>query len=170
MVRLFLFSLFIVIFSNSFSIANENIVFVDIDRIIYESELGKKISNKMNKEYKDEEKRLVNVEKKLQEKENEIIKQKNVLSKDELNKKIEALRGEINKFKKERFEVNEKFKKERLSKVNKMVNHINEILAKYASENSISMIIQRKNIVIGKSELDITDQVLIIFNKEIKSL
>ena len=170
MIRLLTYSLFIVFFFNNLANSNENIVFVDIDRIIYESDLGKKISDKMNKEYKKEEKRLANVEKKLQKKENEIVKQKNVLSKDELNKKIEALREEINQFKKERFEINEKFKKERLSNINQMVKHINQLLANYASENSISMIIQRKNIVIGKSELDITDKVLVIFNKKVKSL
>ena len=124
----------------------------------------------MNSEYKAEEKRLVDIEKKLQEKENDIVKKKNVLSKEELNKKISVLRNEINEFKNERFQVNENFKKKRLSNVNKMVESLNEILAKYSSEKSISMIIQKKNIVIGKSDLDITDEVLNIFNKEVKSL
>lgn len=170
MMRIFLISLSLILFVFSTLKANEKIVFVDIDKIIYESNLGKKISKKMNSEYKAEEKRLVNIEKKLQEKENDIAKQKNVLSKDELNKKISVLRNEINEFKKERFQVNEKFKKERISNVNKMVESLNEILAKYSSEKSISMIIQRKNIVIGKSDLDITDEVMKIFNKEVKSL
>ena len=170
MMRIFLVSLSLILFVFSTLKANEKIVFVDIDKIIYESNLGKKISKKMNSEYKAEEKRLVNIEKKLQEKENDIAKQKNVLSKDELNKKISVLRNEINEFKKERFQVNEKFKKERISNVNKMVESLNEILAKYSSEKSISMIIQRKNIVIGKTDLDITDEVMKIFNKEVKSL
>tara|TARA_B100000902_G_scaffold383497_1_gene422434 strand:+ start:197 stop:712 length:516 start_codon:yes stop_codon:yes gene_type:complete len=170
MMRIFLVSLSLILFFFSTLNANEKIVFVDIDRIIYESNLGKKISKKMNSEYKAEEKRLVDIEKKLKEKENDIAKKKNVLSKEELNKKISVLRNEINEFKKERFQVNEKFKKERLSNVNKMVESLNEILAKYSSEKSISMIIQRKNIVIGKSDLDITDEVMSIFNKEVKSL
>lgn len=41
-------------------------------------------------------------------------------------------------------------------------------MAKYAEENSISFILQKKNIVIGKSDLDITDQILEIFNKTVK--
>tara|TARA_B100001559_G_C16445016_1_gene596321 strand:+ start:194 stop:709 length:516 start_codon:yes stop_codon:yes gene_type:complete len=170
MMRIFLVSLSLILFVFSTLKANEKIVFVDIDKIIYESNLGKKISKKMNSKYKAEEKRLVDIEKKLQEKENDIAKQKNVLSKEELNKKIGVLRNEINEFKKERFQVNEKFKKERILNVNKMVESLNEILAKYSSEKSISMIIQRKNIVIGKTDLDITDEVMKIFNKEVKSL
>ena len=56
-----------------------------------------------------------------------------------------------------------------LETTNKMVNEINKILTKYASENSISIVIQ-KNIIIGKSELDITDNILKEFNSKIKSI
>ena len=96
--RIFLVSLSLILFVFSTLKANEKIVFVDIDKIIYESNLGKKISKKMNSKYKAEEKRLVDIEKKLQEKENDIAKQKNVLSKEELNKKIGVLRNEINEY------------------------------------------------------------------------
>ena len=51
-----------------------------------------------------------------------------------------------------------------------MVVYLNKILGKYASENSISLVIQKKNIVIGKSEMDITKPILEIFNKEIKDV
>ena len=50
-----------------------------------------------------------------------------------------------------------------------MVSNLNKILGQYANENSISLIIQ-KNIVIGKSDMDITKQILEIFNKEVKEV
>ena len=49
-----------------------------------------------------------------------------------------------------------------------MVDKLNSILSKFADENQISLIIQKKFIVIGKSTLDITDKILDIFNKEVK--
>ena len=51
-----------------------------------------------------------------------------------------------------------------------MVNEINKILTQYASDNLVSLIIQKKNIIIGKTELDITSQVLKEFNSKIKSI
>ena len=49
-----------------------------------------------------------------------------------------------------------------------MVQSLNVILSKYADENDISLVIQKKFIVIAKSGLDITSEVLQIFNNENK--
>ena len=45
---------------------------------------------------------------------------------------------------------------------------MNPIIAKYADENNISIILAKQNIVIGKTELDVTDEILILVNKNIK--
>ena len=74
----------------------------------------------------------------------------------------------MNTFQKKRNLVNEKFAKLKLEKTNIMVQSLNKILSKYSDENNISLVVQKKYIVIGKSSLDITDQILKIFNKEVK--
>ena len=43
-------------------------------------------------------------------------------------------------------------------------------MTKYASDNSISIVIQKKNIIIGKAELDITNKILDEFNSQVKSI
>jgi outer membrane protein len=45
---------------------------------------------------------------------------------------------------------------------------INSIFVKYSNEKSISMIFAKKNMIIGKSELDITDDIINIVNTYIK--
>ena len=50
------------------------------------------------------------------------------------------------------------------------VDGINPILAEYSTEKSISIIIQKKNIVLGKSDLDITNDILKIVDKKIKTI
>ena len=45
---------------------------------------------------------------------------------------------------------------------------INSIFIKYSNDKSISMIFDKKNMIIGKSELDITDEIIKIVNNEIK--
>ena len=150
------------------SIAEKKIAFIDIDKIINQSEFGKKSFKKIDNDFKNENEKLSKIEKSLVLKEQEILKQKNVLSEDELNSKILDLKKEINNFQKNRKLINEKFNKIRLDKTNEMVQSLNVILSKYADENDISLVIQKKFIVIAKSGLDITNEIMKIFNKENK--
>ena len=150
------------------SFAENKIAFIDIDKIINESEFGKRTYKNIDVNFKEENEKLLEIEKKLVSKEQEILKQKNILSEDELNKKITKLKKEINDFQKKRKSINEKFNKIRLEKTNEMVQSLNKILSKYADDNNISLVIQKKFIVIAKTGLDITNEILKIFNKENK--
>jgi len=148
--------------------AEEKIAFIDLDMIINQSDYGKKSFKKIDNDYEKEKKKLLSIEKELLSKENEILKQKNILSEEELNKKISSLKKDINDFQNKRKRTNEKFNTVKLEKTNKMVQNLNVILSKYADDNDISLIIQKKFIVIGKSGLDVTEEILKIFNKEVK--
>ena len=160
------FILFISLIQVSF--AEKKIAFIDIDMIINQSEFGKKSYKKIDNDFKKENEKLIKIEKNLVSKEKEILNQKNILSEEELNNKVIDLKREINDFQKKKRLMNEKFNKMRLDKTNEMVQSLNNILSKYADENDISMIIQKKFIVIAKSGLDITNEVLEIFNKKNK--
>ena len=150
------------------SFAEKKIAFIDIDLIINTSEFGKKSFKIIDKNFKKENEVLLEIEKNLISKEKEILKQKNVLSEEELNNKLVDLKKEINDFQRKKILINEKFNKMRLEKTNEMVQSLNNILSKYADENNISLVIQKKFIVIAKSGLDITSEILKIFNKENK--
>ena len=150
------------------SSAEKKIAFIDIDMIMNKSEFGKKSYKKIDDDFNKENEKLLKIQKNLVSKEQEILKQKNVLSEEELNKKIIDLRKEINDFQNKKRLLNEKFNKIRLNKTNQMVQSLNLILSKYADENDISLVIQKKFIVIARSGLDITNEVLKIFNKENK--
>ena len=47
-------------------------------------------------------------------------------------------------------------------------NVLRDILQKYAQDNSIQMILNKSNILIGKNDLDVTKDILDLFNKNIK--
>ena len=150
------------------SFAEKKIAFIDIDKIINESEFGKKSYKKIDNDFKKENEKLLKIEKNLVSKEKEILNQKNILSEEELNNRISELKKEIDDFQKKKRLINEKFNKIRRDKTNQMVQSLNVILSKFADENDISLVIQKKFIVIAKSGLDITNEVLKIFNKENK--
>ena len=150
------------------SLAEKSIAFIDIDVIMNKSEFGKKSYKKIDDDFNKENEKLLKIEKNLVSKEQEILKQKNVLSEDELNKKIMDLRKEINDFQNKKRSLNKKFNEMRLNITNQMAQSLNTILSKYADENDISLVIQKKFIVIARSGLDITSEILKIFNKENK--
>ena len=146
------------------------IVFVDMDKIIATSNAGKKIQNSMDKFAKKENQKFDSIESNLKKKEQEILKQKNIISKEELDKKVKSFQTELSKLRKEKIEFNRSIIKRNQEATNKIVNEINKILTQYASNNSVSLIIQKKNIIIGKTELDITPQILKEFNSKVKSI
>ena len=82
--------------------ADEQIAFIDIDRIINQSDFGKKAYKKIDNDYQKETKKLQKIEKDLISKEQEILKQKNILSQEELDSKIVSLKKNINEFQKKK--------------------------------------------------------------------
>jgi outer membrane protein len=165
----FLLIIFI-IFSYNIANAKEVIVFCDMDYIINNSIAGKNFSIKLEKKDKSNLESLKKIEKELKDKELNILKQKNVLSEDEYEKKVIDLKKEVLIF--------NKSKKNKFNEINKMkldakiflIKKLNTILSDYSKENSISIILPKNNIIIGKSELDITEKIIKIINQEVKKI
>ena len=161
---------FLFIFIQKSVAENLKIVFVDMDKIIATSNAGKKAQSSMDKFAKKENQKFDSIEANLKKKEQDILNQKNIISKEELDKKVKSFQAEILKLRKEKTEFNRNIIKKNKEATNKMVNEINKILTQYASDNSVSLVIQKKNIIIGKTELDITPEILKEFNNKVKSI
>ena len=161
---------FLFIFIQKSVAENLKIVFVDMDKIIANSNAGKKAQSSMDKFAKKENQKFDSIEANLKKKEQDILNQKNIISKEELDKKVKSFQAEILKLRKEKVEFNRNIIKKNKEATSKMVNEINKILTQYASDNSVSLVIQKKNIIIGKTELDITPEILKEFNNKVKSI
>ena len=146
------------------------IAYVDIDKIINSSKAGKDITKQLLVLNNNNIKKFKEIEKKLADEENNMIKQKNILPKDEFQKKIKILNKNIESFKKDINLNRKKLDKKRVEATTEVLKVLNPIFAEYSSKNSISLIIQKKNVVIGKSELDITNQILELLNTKIKTV
>ena len=75
---------------------------------------------------------------------------------------------EVTKFNNNRRMINNDFKKLSIANTNELLKLINPILIKYSNDKSISLILNKKNVIVGKTELDITDEIIIRINSEIK--
>ena len=165
------FYLIIFIFSTNIVKSNETyIVYVDVQKLLSQSNAGKKAFKDLNQIINNKKKQFDKKEKKLQSEEAEILKQKNVVSEDELNNRIQKFRAKINDFQNKKKKFNEELSNKRLKATGELLKSVNQILSNYASENKISLIIQKKNIIVGQSSLDVTDTIMKILNKQIKSI
>ena len=106
----------------------------------------------------------------LKNKEKKIIAQKNILSQEDFQKEISSLRLEIIKFQKEQVKARDDINKLRIEATNKLILKLSPLLEDYAKKKSISLILQKKNIVMGKKEIEITDEILEITNNKIKDI
>ena len=165
----FFFIIFIIFYSSS-SYSEALIVFLDMNKIMLQSKAGKSITIQLEKIHKNNIDTFKKKEEELKNKETLIVSQKNILIKEEFEKKINLFRKEANEYRIERRDSIDALTKKRVSAQNKLINTINPILAEYSKKNSISMVIQKKNIIIGKNELDITNDILKILDKSLTTI
>ena len=161
-------SIFIfIIFFNKVN-AEQKIVFLNMDQIVTNSIAGSSILKQLKKLNDKNLFSLNQEEKNIKEKEAKLISQKNIISESEFIDKVELLKKEINEHNQNRNKVISNFNKLKIENTNKLLKLINPILVKYSNDNEISFILQKKNLIIGKTEFDITDDILKIINNEIK--
>ena len=171
MIKKFLIFIFFFFFNfNQAFSADLNIVYVDIDKIINQSIVGKEITKKLEALNNDNIKKFKDIEKKLIDEEKNIIKQKNILSKEDYEIKLKTLQKKIVSFRNNINNSKKNLDQKRVVATSKILDVLKTILSEYSSKNSISLIIQKENIVIGKSELEITNQVLDMVNNKIKTI
>ena len=148
--------------------ANNGIVFVDMDSVISISKPGSNILKQL-KNLKDENLRYFEKnEKSLKTKEEKIIKQKNILSTEDFQSKVNELKLEIKKYNEDRNNKIKKYNEIKSNNTKKLIGLIDPILINYSKNQSISMILQKKNLIVGKSEFDITEEIIELVNKDIK--
>lgn len=150
--------------------AQAEIVYIDINFILNNSNIGqslnqylKKINNENTIKYKDLEKKIINKEK-------ELIAIKNVIDESEYKKKIRILSNEVQKLRSDKKTTNDMLNKIKIENTNQILTILNPIITDYVNKNSITLVIDKKNIIIGKTNLDITKKILELLNKENKKL
>ena len=150
------------------SLASDKIVFIDIDYILSNSNKGKQIIQLLEKKNNENILILKEKEKILKNKEKDIETKKNILSAQKINEEIDDLKNQIIKFRNEKETIVEKFNSLKKSEISKLMEEINPIIRQYLKENSIDMLIDKKNILVGKKEYDITDEILNTVNNKLK--
>ncbi|MDB0060438.1 OmpH family outer membrane protein [bacterium] len=164
--KYFIFVLIILL--PSYSYAENKIVFIDIDFLMKNSNIGKLSLKKLENLNTKNVKILKDNEQILKDKENILLQKKNIISKEEFEKEINNLRIQINDFKVKKDNMVKDFNNLKVEELNKVLAKFNIKIQDYMSQNSIDIVLNKNNIFIGKVTSDITKSVLVEINNEFK--
>ena len=150
--------------------AQEKVTYIDIDYILSSSIAGKSLLNKL----KEEEELKINIfqskDEDFKQKESKILAKKNLISKEEINKELKSLQIEFNEYRKDKAKQIQDLKTKRKRNIVYFLSLLNPIIEKYMSENSIYMLIDKKNIFIANKSYDITNNLIELINNQIKDV
>ena len=146
------------------------IAIIDTELIMKESLAGKSLIKQLSKIDNGNKKYFLKYETKLKEEKKKISAQINILSKKEYDKKVSILNKKNKKYQEE---VQNKIvltKSKRDLAIKKILSELNIILSQYSNENKLTFVIDQKNIVIGRSDLNITNQILKLIDLKLKKV
>ena len=161
------FCFFLILCTYSYSDENK-IVYLNLDSIVQNSKPGKLILEELNTNKKKNVEKFKMKEKELRNTENDLIKKKNILSKEDFDIKARALNEEMKAYNKIREQTFLEFEKNKKKKLNEFLTKITPLIENFVKKNSINIVLNEKNLFIASKKFDITAQIIQIVNENIK--
>ena len=170
MKKFFLLISVILLIFTKLTFAQDKIVFIDMNFILNNSLAGKDLKMQLEKKNKKIKTKLKNYQNEINQKKEKILAQKNVLSVEEYENKLKEIQSEVVKINKLMSQEDKnliKFKK----KIEKeYFKNLNPIIEQYSINNSIGIILNKKDLLMAKNTLDITKEIFNLFNEKIDKL
>ena len=148
----------------------QDIYFINLKKVLNDSKAGSGAQQKLLKEYETQDKKFKDESNALKKQETELINQKKTLSGEDYKKKVSALRKKNVDFQNRRRTASSNFVKKKNNARADLLKALNPILKKYMDENNIMMIFNEKNVILANSKVDLTNIIIELLNKELKSI
>ena len=163
----FFFILFFSLLSKN-SLSNESIAILDLDSLLEKTNSGKKIISELNLINEQNLKSLKVIESQIKLNRDNINSQKNILSNEQLNEKINELNNEIKQFQNKKNKLVNNFNLQKKKKLDSFFQKIIPVIENYISENNIKVVIDKKNIFIANKKNNITEDIVKIINEKLE--
>ncbi len=170
MLKKFFLYIFLCLIFTKISYSEDKVVFIDINYIFKNSNIGKELNLKILDEDKNLKKEINNYRKKIDDEKNKILSQKNVLSVEDYNKKIVVLENDIKNINLEIKKKNDNFINLKKKIENSFSKKLNLIIEEYSLKHSIGIILNKEDLLMAKKNLDITLDVLKLFDEKITDI
>jgi len=165
--------LFIIIFlslSVNFLKAEDKVSYINIDYVLTNSVAGKELLFKLKKEEDLKINKFKLSDENFKNEEKKILAKKNLITKEEINTELKLLQVKFERYRKEKNKEIQELKNNRNKNIINFLNLINPIIEKYMADNSIYMLIDKKNVFIASKEYDITNNLIELIDNQIKSI
>ncbi len=169
MFKKFFFISFLIYFFNILPLqSDDKVTFLNLDAVLNNSKIGKTIVQQLS-ELKENNSKNFNIEReKIKKKEEDLIAKQNILSKEEFNSKLSDLKKEIDIFNKEKNIKIIDYEKLKKKELDKFIKRITPLIENYTVDNSISLVVNQKNIFIGNKKYDITRDIIDLVDNNLK--
>ena len=147
---------------------DNKIAYFDIDFILSNTNVGKNVLLKLQSNESKKNQEFKAKEQILKEEENKILASSNIINEDQLKINISEFQKKLQNYKRLKSDEITKLKKKRNDEIVNILNLVNPIIEEYMAKNSISIIIDKKNIYIANKNYDITNNLIEIINERIK--
>ena len=168
LVRFIVITFFLLICTYTF--AEQKIVVLDLKFVLNNSKAGKDAQDFLKKSFNDNVKKFSDMEKELKKEESDLLAQKSVLNKEEYTKRSDALRKKVIDYQSQRRMALDKIATQRAEARETLIKKIEPIIETYVSENNISLVIDKRNVLEVNPNNDITKVIIEKLNEELPSL
>ena len=160
----------IIFFISNLVNASTNVAYLDVQFIIDNSNLGKFYRSEIEKIQTKNNSIIILKENEIKKKEDEFKNQKNLLNQDEIKKKIDEINSMVKQYQIIRNDFNKKLSNEKKKFSKEILLILNPLLTNYVESKNINLVIEKKNVLVGVKSLDITKNILEIFNEKTKNI
>ena len=169
MFKKFFFISFLIYFFNILPLqSDDKVTFLNLDAVLNNSKIGKTIVQQLS-ELNENNSKNFNIEReKIKKKEEDLIAKQNILSKEEFNSKLSDLKKEIDIFNKEKNIKIIDYEKLKKKELDNFIKRITPLIENYTIDNSISLVVNQKNIFIGNKKYDITRDIIDLVDNNLK--
>ncbi len=168
LVKIFVITLFVLI--NTHVLAEQKLVVLDMKHVLNNSKAGKGAQDFLKKSFTTNQKKFADMEKALKKEENDLLAKRNILSKEEYQKKTDSLRKKVIDYQSQRRASLDKIATQRAKSKETLMKALEPILDEYIKENNIAIIIDKQNMIGGSTKYDITNTIIEKLNKQLPSL
>ena len=168
--KIFFFTLIFLSLSINFLKAEDKVFYVDIDYVLTNTLAGKELLQTLAKNEELKIDKFKSKDDDFRNKEKILLSKKNLISKEEINKELKSLKIKFDKYTKEKIQEVDELKIKRNRNIVNFLNLINPIIEKYMSENSIYILLDKKNVFIASKKYDITNNLIELIDYQIKTI
>ncbi len=153
----------------TYSFSMEKFAYVNVQKIMNESKVGKKLKKEIEDSVKNYQKRFQDLQKKIENLQKQL--ESPVLSEKGKEKKKEEIRTLQRKFVQLQMEAEQKLNQKKMEAEKKMVDDLRKIVKKYSDKKGIDIVFfggLQNGILYADKSIDITNDILRLYNASSK--